>query len=180
MKDRFLFWAVGVAVWLVSNAAGFAGENQSATQPSPESDAKRSAQHLRIAERRAGTVVIVHRGASAFAPENSLAAYAAAMDYGADGCEVDLRRTRDGVLVLFHDDMLDHLTCGPAAPCYLPAMQVAEAIQCPFCGQVFGLVVDSSVPSQRLVTDCEVCCRPFQLHAECEPGEILSLEVASS
>jgi len=112
MKDQFLFCAVVVAGSLVSSAAGFAGEKQSATQPSPESDAERSARHLRIAARRAGTVVIVHRGASAFAPENSLAAYAAAMDYGADGCEVDVRRTRDGVLVLFHDDMLDHLTCG--------------------------------------------------------------------
>ena len=52
-----------------------------------------------------GTVVMVHRGAAAFAPENTLEAYAAALDYGADGCEVDLRRTADGVLVLFHDDM---------------------------------------------------------------------------
>jgi len=77
-----------------------------------ESEAERAVRHARVAERRAGPVVIVHRGAWAFAPENSLAAYAAAMDYGADGCEVDLRRTRDGVLVLFHDDMLDRLTCG--------------------------------------------------------------------
>jgi glycerophosphoryl diester phosphodiesterase len=51
-----------------------------------------------VAERRAGPAVIVHRGAWAFAPENSLAAYAAAMDYGADGREVDLRRTREDVL----------------------------------------------------------------------------------
>ena len=69
----------------------------------------REARHRRVAERRAGPMIIVHRGASAMAPENSLEAYAAAMDYGADGCEVDLRRTRDGVLVLFHDDMLDRL-----------------------------------------------------------------------
>src|SRR5262249_50903173 len=33
-------------------------------------------------------------------------------DYGADGCEFDLRRTRDGQIVLFHDDMLDRLTNG--------------------------------------------------------------------
>ena len=75
-----------------------------------ESDSDRAARHARIAERRAGPAIIVHRGAWAFAPENSLAAYAAAMDCGADGCEVDLRRTRDGVLVMFHDDMLDRLT----------------------------------------------------------------------
>ena len=112
MKDRFLFCAVGVAVWLVSHAAGFAGDQPSVTKPSQESDAERSARHLRIAERRAGPIVIVHRGASAFAPENSLAAYSAAMDYGADGCEVDLRRTRDGVLVLFHDETLERLTRG--------------------------------------------------------------------
>jgi hypothetical protein len=55
---------------------------------------------------------MVHRGAAAFAPENSLQAYAAAMDFGADGCEVDIRRTRDGVLALFHDESLDRLTDG--------------------------------------------------------------------
>jgi glycerophosphoryl diester phosphodiesterase len=78
----------------------------------PETSSAREARHKKIAERRAGTVVMVHRGASAFAPENTLEAYAAAMDYGADGCEIDIRRTADGVLVLFHDDMLDHLTDG--------------------------------------------------------------------
>jgi glycerophosphoryl diester phosphodiesterase len=77
-----------------------------------ESSAARELRHHRIAERRANPVIIVHRGAAAFAPENTLEAYAAAMDYGADGCEVDVRRTNDGVLVLFHDDMLDHLTDG--------------------------------------------------------------------
>jgi hypothetical protein len=39
------------------------------------------------------------------------------------------------------------------------------------------LVVDTSIPEQRFSTDCEVCCRPFEVLAECEPGEILSLEV---
>jgi hypothetical protein len=78
----------------------------------PEAAAAREERHRRVAERRAGPVVIVHRGAWAVAPENTLEAYAAAMDYGADGCEVDLRRTADGVLVLFHDDMLDRLTEG--------------------------------------------------------------------
>ena len=82
MKDRFLLCAAVVAVWLVNNPAGFAGEKPSATKPGQEFDAESRARHLRIAARRAGTMVIVHRGASAFAPENSLAAYAAAMDYG--------------------------------------------------------------------------------------------------
>jgi len=35
------------------------------------------------------------------------------------------------------------------------------------------MVVDVSVPSQRFVTDCEVCCRPFGVVIECEEGELL-------
>jgi len=56
-------------------------------------------------------------------------------------------------------------------------MEESEAIHCPYCGQSFELAIDTSVPSQRFVTDCEVCCRPFEVHAECEVGEILSLDV---
>src|SRR6186997_2271568 len=43
-----------------------------------------------------------------------------------------------------------------------------ESIQCPFCGQAFELAIDTSVASQRFTTDCEVCCRPFEVAAECE------------
>jgi transcription elongation factor Elf1 len=50
-------------------------------------------------------------------------------------------------------------------------------VQCPFCGQSFEVLVDTSVARQRFTTDCEICCRPFEIVAECEPGEILSLDV---
>ncbi|MEO7297721.1 MAG: CPXCG motif-containing cysteine-rich protein [Verrucomicrobiota bacterium] len=56
-------------------------------------------------------------------------------------------------------------------------MQISDTIQCPFCGQSFELVIDTSVESQQFTTDCEICCRPFEVFAECEPGEILSLNV---
>jgi hypothetical protein len=56
-------------------------------------------------------------------------------------------------------------------------VEVSENIRCPFCGQTFEVFVDTSVASQRFTTDCEVCCRPFEVMAECEPGEILSLDV---
>ena len=55
-----------------------------------------------------------------------------------------------------------------------------EEVRCPFCGQAFELAVDTSVASQRFTTDCEVCCRPFEVVAECEGGEILSLDVRNS
>jgi len=59
-------------------------------------------------------------------------------------------------------------------------MERSETIQCPFCGQRFELVIDTSAGSQAFTTDCEVCCRPFEAFAECEPGEVVSLEVLSS
>jgi hypothetical protein len=55
-------------------------------------------------------------------------------------------------------------------------MEVSETIACPFCGQRFEVVVDPSLQHQRFTTDCEVCCRPVEVIAECEAGEILSLD----
>lgn len=51
-------------------------------------------------------LIIGHRGASAVAPENSMAAFEAAIAAGADGIEFDVRLSRDGVPVIIHDDTL--------------------------------------------------------------------------
>src|SRR2546427_1676999 len=48
-------------------------------------------------------LIIGHRGASAVAPENTLAAFARAFADGADGIELDVRLARDGVPVVMHD-----------------------------------------------------------------------------
>lgn len=74
-----------------------------------ETSADAKVRHARIAERRNGTNIICHRGASEFAHENTLEAYRATFELGGDGNEVDIRATNDGVLVCFHDDMLDRL-----------------------------------------------------------------------
>ena len=55
-------------------------------------------------------------------------------------------------------------------------MEESESVQCPYCGQSFELAIDTSVASQRFTTDCEVCCRPFEVLAVCEAGEVLSVE----
>jgi hypothetical protein len=65
--------------------------------------------HQRVTERRKGVDVICHRGASEHAHENTLEAFRATFELGGDGNEFDIRATRDGVLVVFHDDMLDRL-----------------------------------------------------------------------
>lgn len=56
--------------------------------------------------------VIGHRGASGLAPENTLAAFRLASDLGAQSVETDLQLTRDGRLVLMHDDKLRRTTNG--------------------------------------------------------------------
>jgi transcription elongation factor Elf1 len=59
-------------------------------------------------------------------------------------------------------------------------MEISETVQCPFCGQSFDVVIDTSISQQRFTTDCEVCCRPFEIWVESQPGEVLSLEVRSA
>jgi glycerophosphoryl diester phosphodiesterase len=54
----------------------------------------------------AGPDVIAHRGASAAARENTVEAFELAVEMGADGIELDVRRTADGYLVVHHDALL--------------------------------------------------------------------------
>ena len=54
-------------------------------------------------------LVIAHRGASAYRPENTLPAYALAVEMRADMIEIDLHRTRDGEIVITHDEALSGL-----------------------------------------------------------------------
>jgi glycerophosphoryl diester phosphodiesterase len=54
--------------------------------------------------------IIAHRGASYFAPEESAPAYVLAREMGVDYLELDLQRTKDGVLVAVHDDDLRRTT----------------------------------------------------------------------
>lgn len=56
------------------------------------------------------TINFAHRGASAYCPENTLAAFRHAIELGATGIETDVQRTRDGRLVLIHDESLQRTT----------------------------------------------------------------------
>ena len=61
--------------------------------------------------------VWAHRGASGVAPENTLAAFMLAEQAGADGIELDVHLSRDGVPVVIHDESVDRTTdgCGPVS-----------------------------------------------------------------
>ena len=53
-----------------------------------------------------------HRGASGHAPENTLPAFQLAADMGADGVELDVQLTRDGIPVICHDETVDRTSNG--------------------------------------------------------------------
>jgi glycerophosphoryl diester phosphodiesterase len=55
---------------------------------------------------------IGHRGAMGYAPENTLASFAKALELGADGVELDVRLCRSGELVVIHDRRVDRTTDG--------------------------------------------------------------------
>jgi glycerophosphoryl diester phosphodiesterase len=55
-------------------------------------------------------MAIAHRGASYYAPELTIPAFETARDYGADYLETDVQRTKDGVLINYHDDDLKRTT----------------------------------------------------------------------
>ncbi|MEV6211412.1 glycerophosphodiester phosphodiesterase [Kitasatospora sp. NPDC051914] len=69
--------------------------------------------------------VVGHRGAPRAAAENTMAAFRAALDGGADWLETDVQTTRDGVPVLMHDATVDRVTNGHGKVSDLTAAQIA-------------------------------------------------------
>jgi glycerophosphoryl diester phosphodiesterase len=57
-------------------------------------------------------LILGHRGASADAPENTMRAFRLALEQGADGVELDVQRSADGVPVVIHDPTLERTTDG--------------------------------------------------------------------
>ncbi|POA21045.1 glycerophosphodiester phosphodiesterase [Pseudomonas sp. FW300-N1A1] len=86
---------------LLSLMLGF-GQAQATGQQSPTA--------LATANGIPHPAVIAHRGASFDAPESTAAAYKLARDLGADYLELDLQRSKDGVLFALHDDNLQRTT----------------------------------------------------------------------
>lgn len=109
--------------------------------------------------------VYAHRGASGYAPENTLPAFQKAIQMGADGIEIDVHFTRDGQMVVTHDEYVDRVSDGHGFVC---EQTYEELLQYNFnCGmQEFGHV---ALP--RL---CEV----FALIRE--HGTLLNIEIKNS
>jgi len=71
-------------------------------------------------------LVLAHRGASASAPENTLAAFNLAFEMGADGLELDVTLSQDGVPIVIHDDTVDRTTNGKGAVKELTLEQIKQ------------------------------------------------------
>ena len=74
-------------------------------------------------------MVIAHRGASSYAPENTLAAFDLALEMGVTHLELDVHATDDGRLVVIHDDTVDRTTngSGPVAGHTLSSLMALDA-----------------------------------------------------
>lgn len=70
-----------------------------------------------------------HRGASSCAPENTMAAFSSAVELGADGLELDIHLSQDGVPVVIHDESLERTTdgCGLVAGATLSQLRQLDA-----------------------------------------------------
>lgn len=70
--------------------------------------------------------IVVHRGANALAPENTVASAYAALEHGAKWVEVDVRASKDGVLFNLHDETLDRTTNGRGRLADMLSCEVAQ------------------------------------------------------
>jgi glycerophosphoryl diester phosphodiesterase len=89
-------------------------------------------------------LIIAHRGASADAPENTITAFALAAEQGADGVELDVQLSADGVPVVIHDGRVDRTTNGTGAVSELTverlqALDAGDGRPVPTLEQVFEI-----------------------------------------
>lgn len=115
-------------------------------------------------------VVYAHRGGAALAPENTIAAFDNGLALGADGLELDVRLSRDGVVVVHHDPTLERTTDGRGPVDALPAGELARLDaghkfsdaegRFPFRGQGIGVPALEDVvrryPDARLIVEMKV------------------------
>ncbi len=70
--------------------------------------------------------IFAHRGASGTHPENTMAAFEAAVRLGADGIELDVQMTKDGEIVIIHDETVNRTTNGKGAIERMTYAEIAE------------------------------------------------------
>jgi glycerophosphoryl diester phosphodiesterase len=111
---------------------------------------------------------IAHRGASGTSPENTLAAFRAAIAAGAAMCELDVQPTRDHALVVIHDDTVDRTTDGQGA---VKEMTLAELKRLD-AGVSFGATAARGEPIPTLDEVFAVTAGQCALNLELKSGQV--------
>lgn len=99
MRSRILKFLLGIVAMLV---AAF-GILVIIAEPAPDHPFFKDDDHL---------LVMAHRGGGGLAPENTITAFRNAVEIGTDVLEMDVRLTKDGTLVVFHDSTVNRTTNG--------------------------------------------------------------------
>ncbi len=103
-------------------------------------------------------LVLAHRGANRQAPENTVAAFARARALGADGVELDVRRSADGVLVVHHDVIAEPL--GPLVEQPFAAIRAAQP--------AIPTLAEALEACAGMLVNVEVKCLPWEADADPE------------
>lgn len=90
------------------------------------------------------TQIWAHRGASGYAPENTMRAFQMALDMGADGVELDVQLSKDGELVVIHDETIDRTSDGSGA---VKSFTLAELKQFDFGCRFSGNTEITAIPT---------------------------------
>ena len=125
-------------------------------------------------------LIIAHRGASALAPENTIAAFAKALESGADGVEFDVRLSKDGVPVVIHDATLLRTAGVNYQVADLTAEQLADVDAGSWFNAAYPANADPAfaaegVPSLRTVLQhLENATGPIYIEIKCETDSDVS------
>ena len=93
---------------------------------------------------------IAHRGYSGKYPENTMLAFERAIEAGADGIEFDLQMSKDGALVIIHDETLERTTDGTGNVCdytlaELRALDAGQGERLPTLGEYLDMAKDTGI-----------------------------------
>jgi glycerophosphoryl diester phosphodiesterase len=100
-------------------------------------------------------LVFAHRGGSALAPENTMAAFGNGLSLGADGIELDVHLSKDAVVVVHHDTTVDRTTSGRGAVAGLSHAELAR-LDVPELGDVLRTFRDARVIVELKVNSPEL------------------------
>ncbi len=102
------------------------------------------------------TKIWAHRGASAYAPENTIPAFKMALEMGVDGIELDVHESSDGKLMVIHDETLDRTSNGKGRVVDMTCQELKKLdfsngnekfknARIPMLREVYGLVKNTNI-----------------------------------